>query len=84
MIAVLALRKEQVYFGNTVIIDKLNIERNLKPRRNLTVEKCVFRDCNESGIAKGKWREKKMLPLCEIHLQIAKSKPGEWRIIPDT
>ena len=38
MLAVLALNKEQVNFGKTVVIEHLNIERNLRERRSLAVE----------------------------------------------
>jgi hypothetical protein len=38
MIAVLALQKEQVNFGETVRIENLHIERNLRSRRRLVID----------------------------------------------
>lgn len=38
MIAVLALQKEQVNFGETVKIENLHIERNLRSRRRLVID----------------------------------------------
>lgn len=81
MIAVLALQKEQVNFGETITIENLNVERNLRPRRRLVVDVCGFRGCNEPAVAVGVWREKQKLPLCEGHLLEAEGKPGEWEIV---
>jgi len=38
MIAVLAIQKEQVNFGETVRIENLHIERNLRSRRRLVID----------------------------------------------
>ena len=80
MIAVLALQKEQVNFGNTVVIDRLNIERNLRPRRKLPVDMCGFRGCKEPAVATGLWQEKRVLRLCTLHFKLAKGDPENWRV----
>jgi hypothetical protein len=80
MIAVLALQKEQVNFGQTVVIDRLSIERNLRPRRNLPVDVCGFRGCEEPAIASGIWQNTKPFRLCEKHLQKAKADSKNWRV----
>jgi hypothetical protein len=80
MIAVLTLQKEQVNFGKTVVIDRLSIERNLRPRRNLPVDVCGFRGCKEPAIASGIWQNTKTIRLCEKHLQQAKSDSKNWRL----
>jgi hypothetical protein len=80
MIAVLALKKEQVNFGQTVRIESLNIERNLRPRRNLPADMCGFRGCNEPAIASGIWQNTKTFRLCEKHLKQAETDSKNWRI----
>jgi hypothetical protein len=80
MIAVLALQKEQVNFGQTIVIDRINIERNLRPRRKLDVDMCGFRECKEPAVASGVWRNSKSFRLCEKHLQQAKADPKNWRV----
>jgi hypothetical protein len=80
MIAVLALQKEQVNFGKTVVIDRLHIERNLRPRRNLPVDVCGFKGCNEPAVASGIWRKTKHFRLCEKHLQQAKADSKNWSL----
>jgi len=81
MIAVLALQKEQVNFGETVRIENLNVERNFRPRRKLVVDVCGFRGCEEPAIAVGVWRNKKQFPLCKRHLREARSDPKDWRVV---
>jgi len=83
MIAVLALQKERVNFGETIRIEKLNIERNLRPRRNLPYDTCGYKDCKEPAVAIGMWRKEKKFLLCEKHLQEAKSDPENWKLIND-
>jgi hypothetical protein len=83
MLAVLALQKERVNFGETVRIERLNIERNLRSRRSLVVDTCSFKGCKEPAVAVGIWRNKSYR-LCELHLQQAKSDSSNWRLIQDT
>jgi hypothetical protein len=80
-IAVLALNKEQVNFGTTVHIENLNIMRELRTRRKGVTDKCGFAKCDESAIAEGIWKEKKIFPLCAKHLITAKNDPKSWRLI---
>jgi hypothetical protein len=80
MLAVLALQKEQVNFGETVVIERLNIERNLRPRRNLVVDSCEYKDCREPAVAVGMWRGERSFRLCKRHLQEAKSNPENWKL----
>lgn len=80
MLAVLTLQKERVNFGETVVIESLSIERNLRPRRNLLVDTCSFRGCKELAVASGIWRNK-TYRLCEVHLQEAKSNSRHWKLI---
>jgi hypothetical protein len=47
MLAVLGLQKEQVNFGQTVRIENLHIERNLRSRRKLVVEEEVVEIVSE-------------------------------------
>lgn len=47
MLAVLALQKEKVNFGETVRIENLNIQRNLRSRRKLVVEDEVVETVKE-------------------------------------
>jgi len=81
MLAVLALQKEQVNFGETVRIEHLNIERNLRPRRNLVFDACGFRGCKEPAVTVGRWRDGKNYPLCQKHLLEAKSDPEKWKVL---
>ncbi len=53
MLAVLAIRKEQVNFGETVKIENLHIERNLRSRRRMVIDE-------EITVIE------KIEPLCEI------------------
>jgi hypothetical protein len=80
MIAVLALQKEQVNFGQTIVIDRLNIERNIRPRRKLGIDMCGFRGCKEPAVASGVWRNSKSFRLCEKHLEQAKADSKNWRV----
>jgi len=80
MIAVLALQKEQVNFGETIRIENLNVERNLRPRRKLVVNVCGFKDCKEPAVAVGMWQNKKEFLLCKRHLREAKKDPKNWRV----
>jgi hypothetical protein len=81
MLAVLALQKERVNFGTTVTIQNLNITRDLRTRRKIVVDKCGFKDCINPAVAEAIWRDKKIFPLCEKHLQEAKEDSKTWRII---
>ena len=81
MLAVLTLQKEQINFGTTVTIQNLNITRNLRTRRKIVADKCGIKNCDNPAVAKGIWRDKKILPLCEKHLLEAKKDPTTWRII---
>jgi len=80
MIAVLALQKERVNFGQTIVIEGINIERNIRPRRKLPADVCGFRGCNEPAIASGVWRNSKSFRLCEKHLEQAKADSKNWRL----
>jgi len=81
MIAVLALQKERVNFGTTVIIQNLDITRELRTRRKIIVDKCGIKDCIKPAVGEAIWRNKKIFSLCEKHLQEAKNDPKNWRII---
>ncbi len=81
MVAVLAIQREQVNFGQTVTIEHLKIERNLRPRRNLAGDMCEFKGCKELAVASGIWRNERTLRLCQIHLQQAKKSPKTWKIV---
>lgn len=81
MIAVLALQKEHINFGTTVVIQNLNITRDLRTRRKLVADKCGFKNCNNPAVAEAIWNDKKIFPLCEKHLLKAKKDAKNWRLI---
>ena len=80
MVAFLALKKERVNFGETIRIENLNVERNLRPRRKLVVDVCGFKGCKEPAVAVGLWRNKKQVLLCKKHLCEAKNDPKNWKV----
>jgi hypothetical protein len=79
-IAVLALNKKQVNFGTTVHIENLNILRELRTRRKGVADKCGFAKCDNPAISEGIWRDKKVFPLCAMHLLEAINNPKDWRL----
>jgi len=81
MASVLAVANEGVNFGETVRIENLHVERNLRPRRKLDADACGFRGCNDSVVAVGVWRGKNKLPLCDKHRREAESKPQQWKML---
>jgi len=81
MASVIAIAESGVNFGETVRIENLHIERNLRSRRKLAIDICGFRGCKEEAVAIGVWRDMKELRLCEKHLLEAKGKPSEWEIV---
>lgn len=89
MIALIETVEKGVHFSNTdkpIHIEKIVIERNLRPRRKLIVkeevEVCGFRGCDEPAVAYGLWlpRREKFF-LCEKHLLQAKSTSRQWKIL---
>jgi hypothetical protein len=84
MVAIIEVIETGVHFSDTeqpIKIDKIVIERNLRPRRKLAVDACGFGGCDEPAVAVGMWRGKEKVRLCEKHLLEAKGKPGEWEIV---
>jgi len=84
MASIIAISEMGVNFGNTIEVKEIRIERNIRARRALVVEKpneCGFVDCHEVAVASGVWRDKRELLLCEKHLAEAKSNPREWKVI---
>ena len=72
--------ERKVNFGKTIVIDRLNIEMNLRPRRNLPVDVCGFRGCEEPAIASGIWQSTKPFVFARSILDKLKPilKTGGW------
>lgn len=84
MVTIIETAETGVHFSNTeqpINIERIVIERNLRPRRKLAVDVCGFSGCDEPVVAVGVWRGKKEVRLCEKHLLEAKGKPSEWEIV---
>ena len=89
------IQRGGVHFSNTVQtikIDNIIIERNIRERRKLEVETeitermfthCGIRGCKNEAIAKGIWKEKNQeYLLCRKHVDSFRSTPKAWNIIP--
>ena len=75
MVAVLGCHNEAVNFGNTVTIDKLNVVRNLRPRRKLEYDPCNVRGCKESGELTVVWEDQEYW-MCRRHAEEYMSRHG--------
>jgi hypothetical protein len=83
-----------VYFSNTakpLQIDKIVIERNIRERRKLEVEReitekpvlgCGVADCKKPAVSKAIWLNRNQeYWLCQEHSQMAKSNPRLWKLV---
>jgi hypothetical protein len=72
--------------SNTVNIEKIVIERNLRERRKLEVEGseglCGVAGCREDAVGRGVWLAKGVeYDLCRVHFLEAKCNPKLWRVL---
>jgi len=94
MLAVLALQKERVNFGETVNIENLNVLRNLRSRRRLVVEeetevmvvegskdRCAV--CGRPSYVRGIRRDDSWVFLCRKHFRVKKLGLKSWRCLEE-
>ena len=85
MVAVVACSEAEVNLSTTVNIKEIRIERNVRARRALVVDKpneCGYAGCKSEAVATGIWKDKKEFSLCARHLAEAKKNPREWKVVP--
>jgi hypothetical protein len=86
MATIVASAQNGVNFGTTVEIGKIVIERNLRERRKLEVERadglCEFAGCCEVAIGRAVWlSNKREYTLCKLHLRQASADRKNWRVL---
>ena len=83
MVSILATQKADVNICSTVKIEKIVIERNLRARRALVVEKpneCGYANCHNIAVGSGIYRGDREFQLCEKHLAEAKVS-SDWKVL---
>lgn len=91
MAAIVATSQTGVNFGNTVNIEKIVIERNLRARRDLEAEvnpdSSVVKDvcvvCGRSAFGVVTRADDSRVFLCKIHYDVAKPKAKSWRVFDE-
>jgi len=83
MASIIATAQTEVNFGQTIEIKEIRIERNLRARRALVVDKpdqCGFRGCKQLAVGSGVWRGEKEYQLCQKHSAEAKVN-SDWKVL---
>jgi len=88
LVAHLAIAVDPASTSNTVKIENLWIQRNLRSRRKLAVKEgfglCGFKGCGALAVASGVWLPRKEeYALCKKHRLEAQSNPGQWEFSGD-